>query len=304
MMKKPGRAIVAIVFFTSLAIGCEGTGADQATLERNKEIVRQAELVINAQAFDELDQYYAENYVRYSQATPGFEEADIAGVVMLFEGFFAAFPDGRQTTTTLVAEDDVVAFWGVFEGTQEGPMPPFPATGARMRSDYAGFHRIEDDKIAETWVTWDNMAMLAQLGLLPDSAPSAGELQLAEDIDQHAVKSTDIVWRPCPQNLPAGCEIAVLEGDPQSEGLFTIRFRLPTGFVVPPHTHPAEERVTLLSGQLSVAFGADATHAKAATFGPGDYYVNARNAIHTVWTDEDSELQITGVGPWQANFVE
>ena len=33
--------------------------------------------------------------------------------------------------------------------------------------DSAGVFRIEDDKIAEIWVTWDNVAGLTQLGLLP-----------------------------------------------------------------------------------------------------------------------------------------
>ncbi len=73
---------------------------------------------------------------------------------------------------------------------------------------------------------------------------------------------------------------------------------------MPPHTHPKEERVTMLNGRVSVAFGAEATHEDATTFGPGDYYVNARDAVHIVWADEDSILQITGTGPWQAHFVE
>ena len=39
-------------------------------------------------------------------------------------------------------------------------------------------------------------------------------------------------------------------------------------------------------------------------FGPGDYYVNARNAIHTVWADSSTIIQLTGIGPWEANFIE
>ncbi|MCB0663641.1 MAG: hypothetical protein KDC24_12925, partial [Saprospiraceae bacterium] len=65
-----------------------------------------------------------------------------------------------------------------------------------------------------------------------------------------------------------------------------------------------DERVTILSGQLSVAFGKDATYADAKHFLPGDYYVNKRGAVHTVWVDSNSVIQITGIGPWEANFVE
>ncbi|MCL4709428.1 hypothetical protein KJ068_30130 [bacterium] len=73
---------------------------------------------------------------------------------------------------------------------------------------------------------------------------------------------------------------------------------------MPPHSHPKDERVTLLSGKVAVAFGAEATRENAKEFGPGDYYVNARGAIHSVWADTLSVIQITGIGPWEAKFVE
>jgi quercetin dioxygenase-like cupin family protein len=127
---------------------------------------------------------------------------------------------------------------------------------------------------------------------------------LPEGTLQHAVVSAEVPWGPCPETLPAGCEIAVLEGNPQTPELFTVRFRVDGEFVLPAHTHPSQERVTVLSGRLSVAFGEDAKHENATRFGPGDYYVNARDAVHTVWADEPSEIQITGFGPWEAHYVE
>ena len=36
----------------------------------------------------------------------------------------------------------------------------------------------------------------------------------------------------------------------------------------------------------------------------GDYYVNARGAVHTVWASKSSEIQITGLGPWEAHFID
>lgn len=131
-----------------------------------------------------------------------------------------------------------------------------------------------------------------------------GDFAFPEGVVQHAVLSEEIVWRPCPPNLPSGCEIAVLEGNPQAPNLFTVRFRLTDDFVMPAHTHPGDERVTVLKGQLAVAFGIDGSREDARQFGPGDYYVNARGAVHTVWGDELSEIQITGIGPWEARFVE
>lgn len=131
-----------------------------------------------------------------------------------------------------------------------------------------------------------------------------GEIDFAEGVVQHAVPSAEMPWKPCPPNLPSGCEIAVLEGDPRGYGLFTVRFRLSEDFVMPPHTHPENERVTILKGKMAVAFGADGLRADAREFGPGDYYVNARGAVHTVWASRSSEIQITGIGPWEAHFID
>ncbi len=85
--------------------------------------------------------------------------------------------------------------------------------------------------------------------------------------------------------------------------MFTVRFRLSNEFVMRPHTHPKHERVTILDGQVHVAFGIHAERDDAKVFGPGDYYVNSRDVIHAVWIDKPTVVQITDVGPWEATFV-
>jgi len=137
----------------------------------------------------------------------------------------------------------------------------------------------------------------------PKQTP-VGEMKFPDGTVQYVVQAKAIEWQPCPPGLPSGCELAVLEGSPKEPDLFTVRFRVSEGFVMPLHSHPKDERVTILSGKMSVAFGMDGSHETAKQFGPGDYYVNARGAIHTVWADTLSILQITGIGPWEAKFVE
>ena len=96
--------------------------------------------------------------------------------------------------------------------------------------------------------------------------------------------------------------MAVLEGSPRKSDLFTVRFRLEEGMVMKPHTHPKDERVTILKGKAAVAFGEDTKREDAREFGPGDYYVNARGAVHSVWLEPGTELQITGIGPWEVDY--
>jgi predicted ester cyclase len=46
-------------------------------------------------------------------------------------------------------------------------MGPFPPSGKKFQVDFGAVFRMAQGKIAEWWVTWDNTAMLAQLGHLP-----------------------------------------------------------------------------------------------------------------------------------------
>lgn len=137
-----------------------------------------------------------------------------------------------------------------------------------------------------------------------ESSTQVGVMQFPAGTVQHIVYAKDIEWKPCPPNLPEGCEMAVLEGSPKSNDLFTVRFKVNGKFIMPPHTHPKDERATILQGKAYVAFGKDATREDAKEFGPGDYYVNARNEIHSVWADSNTIIQLTGIGPWEANFIE
>ncbi len=76
-------------------------------------------------------------------------------------------PDSKVEINQMVAEDDRVAIWATYSGTQEGAMGPFPPSGKRMVLEFGAIFRVEEGKLAELWVTWDNMAALSQLGHFP-----------------------------------------------------------------------------------------------------------------------------------------
>ena len=148
------------------------------------------------------------------------------------------------------------------------------------------------------------LVLLLASGFLAVTGATAEEIGVTafpEGEVQLVVRADDAPWVPCPPTLPPGCELAVLEGDMTSEDLFTVRFRVTErDFVMAPHWHPKDERVTVIEGAVAVAFGEAAERADAVEFGPGDYYVNARHAVHTVWIEPGTILQITGIGPWKA----
>jgi steroid delta-isomerase-like uncharacterized protein len=116
------------------------------------------------EAFDEL---VAPDVVRHCQATPGAEVRSLDQLKEFLRQDTAVFPDSIQTITHLVVEGDRVAAWSTYEGTQKRPMGPFPPSGAKAEFDFGAVFRIEGGKIAEWWVTWDNMTILRALGHFP-----------------------------------------------------------------------------------------------------------------------------------------
>jgi predicted ester cyclase len=163
---------VAIVGFV-VVLGCVCEPCDEG--KKNKELVAEVFAVIEAGNFDRLDQYIAADYVRHCQATPDFQVTSLE----IFKEFLArdleTVSDPKLILHRMVAEDDLVAYWATYSGIQDGPMGPYPATGKRMELDFAGMHRIADDKIVETWVIWDNLTGLVQLGHFPPQPPEGTE---------------------------------------------------------------------------------------------------------------------------------
>jgi hypothetical protein len=67
--------------------------------------------------------------------------------------------------------------------------------------------------------------------------------------EQHVVLTPrDLKWMDAPAALPPGAKIAVLAGDPNKKGPFTMRLQTLAGYKVPPHTHPTTENITVISG--------------------------------------------------------
>jgi len=136
------------------------------TAEENKSLARRFGEAMNARQLDLLDELVAPGFVRHCQATPGVCVTSLAEFKEYLRQDATVFPDSVQAAKHLIAEGDLVAVWATYEGTQTGQMGPFPPSGERMFLEVGAVLRVENGRIVELWVTWDNMAALAQLGHL------------------------------------------------------------------------------------------------------------------------------------------
>lgn len=100
--------------------------------------------------------------------------------------------------------------------------------------------------------------------------------------------------------MPHGTQLAVLEGAPKAAGLFTIRLRVSPKFKLPRHTHPKDERVTVLEGSINVQLDGAKAPKK---FSAGSFYLTPAGVPHHLWSDEGATLQMTGEGPWVVDVL-
>jgi predicted ester cyclase len=84
-------------------------------------------------------------------------------------------PDAVQEVNQIFSNGPMVAVHVTYKGTQSGPMGPFPPSNRRLELPFIGILRVEDGKISEIWVEWDNLNALSQLGHFPPAQPGEAE---------------------------------------------------------------------------------------------------------------------------------
>lgn len=86
--------------------------------------------------------------------------------------YLTAFPDGTLTVDEQIAEGDTVATRWTGRGTNTGELMGMPPTGKQVTIEGISYARITDAKVRETWITWDTLALMQQLGAVPETIPA------------------------------------------------------------------------------------------------------------------------------------
>jgi quercetin dioxygenase-like cupin family protein len=116
-------------------------------------------------------------------------------------------------------------------------------------------------------------------------------------LDPAALQWSDVA------SMAPGAKIAVIEGDLSQEKPFTFRLKLPANYRIDPHTHPAYERVTVLSGTLHFAHGAEFDRAKTTALPTGGVAIMPPGVPMFGYTEEETIIQLHGMGPWGIKYL-
>ncbi len=121
--------------------------------------------------------------------------------------------------------------------------------------------------------------------------------------DKMAVQPSTLKWGPAPPGFPPGMQSAVISGDPSKAGPYVVRSKVPAGYKVMPHTHPADENVTVLSGTAHIAMGDKFDPKKGETVRAGAFFTAKQGMPHYFWATSPVVVQVHGVGPFEIKYV-
>jgi steroid delta-isomerase-like uncharacterized protein len=126
--------------------------------------------LINAGDIDGFGELLAEDFVEHEEM-PGLEPSK-EGVKQLFHTYRAAFPDLRMEPQDVLVSGDKAVARVRATGTHQGEFLGMAATGKSVDVQLIDITRFGDDGLArEHWGVFDALAMMQQLGAIPQSPP-------------------------------------------------------------------------------------------------------------------------------------
>lgn len=143
-------------------------------MDANREILDQYVERYNAGDLDGVMELYAEDAVQ------GMPDGTFTGKSAIRDRLameLAACPDVVHTVRSFVGDGDLFADEWTFTGTHSGPFvlpdgTEVPPTGKRLEVDGMEVVGLRDGKIVLNTLYYDMASVVAQMGLLPQTAPA------------------------------------------------------------------------------------------------------------------------------------
>jgi steroid delta-isomerase-like uncharacterized protein len=118
---------------------------------------------------DKLDELVTDDVVDHEQGLPGQPEGK-EGVVFFVNTLRSAFSDIKATVGQSLESGDLACAQVTLTGKHTGEWMGVPASDKSFEINTIDIVRVEDGKCAEHWGVTDNMALMVQIGALPEPA--------------------------------------------------------------------------------------------------------------------------------------
>lgn len=131
---------------------------------QNKQIARRMyEEGFNKGDYNSVAQVLAPDHCSHDPHNPPGYKVGPDGMKEIIRHYRAAFPDLHFTIDEQMAEGDRVITRWTSRGTHRGQLMELAPTGKSTMVTGISIDRIENGKIAETWVSWDMAGLMQQL---------------------------------------------------------------------------------------------------------------------------------------------
>ena len=114
----------------------------------------------------------------------------------------------------------------------------------------------------------------------------------------------DIRWGACPPAVPPGASCAVIEGSlTVANALFAYRVKMPDNYRIPPHFHPVDEHLIVISGVFNIGHGDKLDLGTTRSMTAGSFIVMPKGMPHFASTKGETIIQVYAIGPWGLTYV-
>jgi len=119
-----------------------------------------------------------------------------------------------------------------------------------------------------------------------------------------AVLPEHIEWRAFPA-FPPSVRLAVIVGEPEGVGPYTIRVKVPGGVKLAPHRHPEDRVYTVISGVFYIGLGDHFDESHLQAYPPGSVIVLPGGTSHYHWARSGEYVsQVSAIGPLGLDYVD
>lgn len=123
----------------------------------------------------------------------------------------------------------------------------------------------------------------------------------AGDVKNTAGKPDEAAFHPLER---MSTDVEILYGDPAVAGKpFVMRIHELPGSIVPPHTHPVDENITVVKGTWYFGFGKDFDKKALKALPVGSYAFAPHGSTMFAYAEDDAIVQIHGIGPFEIHWL-
>ena len=93
-----------------------------------------------------------------------------------------------------------------------------------------------------------------------------------------------------------------LVGNPRQTGPYKYHLKLPAGARPPVHKHASDVHIKVLSGSMFIILGEPLDPSRVQRLTVGSVFVFPAHTWHDEWWDEETVLEVEGVGPLETTY--